>query len=105
HISMACSLRLGRDRQRFSINVRLLLESCHTEIWLQRLLWVNCRRPENNNLLIASDCFDFFQVAGLYRNRWRFSQEYTQSLSETGAKIIDVTRSALFYFISSRELH
>ena len=56
-------------------------------------------------LLILIGCFEFFQVAGLYRNWWRFSQEHTQSRSETGAKIIDVTCSVLFYFISSRELH
>ena len=37
-------------------------------------------------LLILSGCFEFFQVAGLYRNRWRFSMEYTQSRSENGCE-------------------
>ena len=38
------------------LTVRYSCACCHLEIWLQCLQGVDCRRPENKNLLIASGC-------------------------------------------------
>jgi len=56
-------------------------------------------------LLILSGCFEFFswQVCAVIGGDFHWKRH--NPVQKTDAKIIDVIRSALFYFISSRELH
>jgi len=56
-------------------------------------------------LLILSGCFEFFRLQVCTVIGGDFHWNIHNPVQKTGAKIIDVIRSALFYFISSRELH
>jgi hypothetical protein len=56
-------------------------------------------------LLILSGCLEFFRWQVCIVSGGDFQWNTYNPVQKKGAKIIDVTRSALFYFISSRELH
>ena len=56
-------------------------------------------------LLILSGCFEFFRWQICIVIGGDFQWNMHNLVQKTGTKIIDVTRSTLFYFISSRELH
>jgi hypothetical protein len=56
-------------------------------------------------LPVLGGCFEFFRWQVCFVIGGDFNWNIHNPIQNTGAKIIDVTRSALFYCISSHELH